>query len=201
MAAVKSMKRSRRRYTGSASSRSMPPQCSSLSPAARRPSLSVRVAASMRRSTAGKLLWNRAAARASTVSAQGGVAVMRKAPVLPDWAASVARSASPASARIRLACLTTVSPSGVIRTPSGSRSNSRPPKRASSLAMSRVAAFNGLSWAGNEISLNSGADTTGPTLESATGVGRVLTLTYDEPLDGTSVPPASDFQVRIKTRR
>ena len=57
----------------------------------------------------------------------------------------------------------------------------------------RVTAFNGVDWASDEILLRAGADTTAPTLASAEVASRILTLTYDEPLDGTSLPPASAF--------
>ena len=87
---------------------------------------------------AGKPSRNRAAARASTVSVHGGVAVTRNTPVRPDRAASMACSAASTSRRMRRARSTAVAPSAVGRTPCGRRSNSRPPRRSSSRAMSRV---------------------------------------------------------------
>ena len=58
----------------------------------------------------------------------------------------------------------------------------------------RVTAFNGVNQASNVMSLNSGADTTAPRLVSAEVKNRVMTLTYNEPLDHTSVPPVSAFE-------
>ena len=138
MPAVMSRNRSRRRNAGRGSSVSMPPQCRSQLPSARRRSPSARVALPIRSSTAGKVSRKRSAARASTVSVHGGVAVTRNTPVRPDRAASMACSAAWTSCRMRRARSTAVAPSAVRRTPCGRRSNSFPPKRCSSRAMSRV---------------------------------------------------------------
>ena len=59
----------------------------------------------------------------------------------------------------------------------------------------RVVAVAGNSWVSNERVINASDHVIPPRLVSATGRGRILTLTYDGVLDSTSVPPATAFQL------
>ena len=59
----------------------------------------------------------------------------------------------------------------------------------------RVVAKNGLDWTSNEMGLHAGGDTTPPQLVSGETVGRIITLTYDEVLDHSSVPDKSRFSI------
>ena len=115
-----------------------------------------------------------------------GDAVTRKRPVRPARASSIVASAASISCRMPRARSVTVTPRGVRRTPTGRRSNSRPPNRRSSRAMMRVSA-------GCVMPNRPAAAPILPDSATASSRTRLLRFSNIPPFPGTSRPAACSF--------
>ena len=123
----------------------------------------------------GKVSWNRAIAAGRTACIQTGWALIRKQPARPETAASICSSAASSSRSTRCARSAARAPRDVRRTPDGMRSNSRPPKRASSRATVRESA-------GWEMASRSAAATIFPVSATARRLVRSVRLSNIAPL-------------------